>query len=157
LGFVEGDVGDFLLGSGQVDGGLGGCAVAPGDSGVEVADEVLGETGGEGFAVELGREGRGEVLIHHEGDEKGVARGPGGRLAVEEAELEGKVGLLESDGGIDPRGVALEGVELVGWEGGDGAVSGGTELEGSLETVVSEERRAKDLGEGAGGVAAEGV
>jgi hypothetical protein len=51
LGFVEGDVGDVGLGSGEVDGGLGGRVVAPGAYGVEVGYEVEGETGGEGFAV----------------------------------------------------------------------------------------------------------
>jgi len=131
--------------------------VTPGDGWVEVADQVLRETGGQGFAVELYGEGVGEVLRHHEGDEEGVARSPGGRLIVEEMEFQGEMGLLERDGGVDTGGVALEGVELVGWEGGDGAVGGGAELEGSLEAVVGEERWAEDLGEGAGGVAAEGV
>lgn len=78
-------------------------------------------------------------------------------MVTEETELEGEMGLLEGDGGVDSGGVALEGVELVGWEDGGGAVGGGTELEGSLEAVVGEERWAKDLGEGAGGVATEGV
>ncbi len=40
LGFVEGDVGDVLLGGGEVDEGLGGWVVAPGADGVEVGDEV---------------------------------------------------------------------------------------------------------------------
>src|SRR5258708_7566643 len=49
LGFVGGDVGDVFLGGGGVDDGLGGGVIAPGEYGVEVGDEVLGETGGEGF------------------------------------------------------------------------------------------------------------
>jgi hypothetical protein len=157
LGFVEGDVGDVLLGSGEVDGGLGGRVVAPGDCWVEIADEVLRETVGEGFATELGGEGVGEVLEHDKADEEGIAWGPGGWLVVEKAELEGEMGLLEGDRGVDSGGVALECVELVGWEGSYGAVGGGTELEGSLEAVMGEEGWAEDLGEGAGGVAAEGV
>jgi hypothetical protein len=80
-----------------------------------------------------------------------------GGLVAEEAEFEREMGLLDSDGGVDSGGVALEGVELVGWECGDGAVGGGAELEGSLEAVVGEKRCAEDLGEGARGVAAEGV
>jgi hypothetical protein len=78
-------------------------------------------------------------------------------LVVEEAEFEREMGLLEGDGGVDSGGVALEGVELVGREGGSGPVGGGAELEGSLKAIVGEEGWAKDLGEGAGGVAAEGV
>jgi hypothetical protein len=54
LGFVEGDVGDVFLRCCEVYGGLVGWVIAPGDYGVEVGDERLGETGGEGFAAELG-------------------------------------------------------------------------------------------------------
>jgi hypothetical protein len=156
LGFVEGDVGDVFLRGGEVYGGLGGWVIAPGDYGVEVGDEVL-ETGGKGFAAEFRGEAGGEVLKHDEGDEEAVARGPGGGLVAEEAELEGEMGALEVDGGIDAGGVALEEVELVGGESGDGAVGGGSEEEGALEAVVGEEAGAEDLGEGTGGVAAEGV
>ena len=94
--------------------------------------------------------------IHDEGDEEGVARGPGGGVVVEEAEFEGEVGALGGDGGVDAAGVEFEPVELVGREDGDGAVGGGAELEGALGAVVGEERGAEELGEGAGGVAAEG-
>jgi hypothetical protein len=68
LGFVEGDVGDLFLRCGEIDGGLGRRVIAPGDYGVEVSDEVLGETGGEGFAAEFGGEAGGEVLEHDEAD-----------------------------------------------------------------------------------------
>ena len=78
-------------------------------------------------------------------------------MIVEEAKLEREVGALEVDGGVDAGGVALEEVELVGREGEEGAVGGGADLEGALEAVVGEERGAEDFGEGAGGVAAEGV
>jgi hypothetical protein len=132
LGFVEGDVGDVFLRGGEVDGGLGGWVVAPGDYGVEVGNEVLGEARGEGFAAELGGEAGGEVLKHDEADEEAVARGPGGGLIAEEAELERKVGALEIDGGVDAGGVTLEEMELVGGEGGDGAVGGGSDEEGAL-------------------------
>ena len=82
--------------------------VAPGDYGVEVGDEVLGEARGEGFAAEFGGEAGGEVLKHDETDEEAVARGPGGGLIAEEAELEREVGALDVDGGVDSGGVALE-------------------------------------------------
>jgi hypothetical protein len=157
LGFVEGDVRDVFLRGGEVDGGLGGWVIAPGDYGVEVGDEGLGETGGECFAAELGGKAGGEVLKHDEGDEEAVARSPGGWLIAEEAELEGEVGALDCDGGVDAGGVALEEVELIGGEGGDGAVGGGSNEEGALEAVVGEEAGAEDFGEGAGGVAAERV
>ena len=77
LGFVEGDVGDVLLGGGEVDEGLGGRVVAPGAYGVEVGERCGREAGGEGFAVEFCGEAGGEVLEHDEGDEDGVAWGPG--------------------------------------------------------------------------------
>jgi hypothetical protein len=157
LGFVEGDVGDVFLRGGEVDAGLAGWVVAPGDYGVEVVDEVLGETCAEGFAAEFGGEAGGEVLKHDEANEEAVARGPGGGLITEEAEFEREVGALEVDGGVDAGGVALEEVELIGGEGDEGAVGGGSDEEGALEAVVSEEAGAEDLGEGAGGVAAEGV
>lgn len=157
LGFVEWNVGDFLLWGGEVDDGLFGRMIAPGDFGIEVADEILREACGEGFAVELRGEGVGEVLEHYETDEKGVARGPGGGLVMEEAEFEWEVGLLDGDGGVDTGSVAFESVELLGREGEDGSVSGGAELQGALETIVGEEGWAEDLGECAGGVAAEGV
>ena len=48
-------------------------------------------------------------------------------------------------------------MELVGGEDGDGAVGGGADLQGALEAVVLDEGGAEDLGELAGGVAAEGV
>lgn len=131
--------------------------VAPGDGGIEIGDEVLGKASGEGFAIELGREAGGEVLKHDEAGEDGVAGCPGSGLVAEEAELEGEMSALEVDGCVDSGGVSLEEMELAGWEGGDGAVCGGAELEGSLETVVGEETGAEDFGECAGGVAAEGV
>jgi hypothetical protein len=157
LGFVEGDVGDVFLRGGEVDGGLSGRVVAPGDYGVEVGDEVLGKTRGEGFATEFGGEAGGEVLKHDEADEEAIARGPGGGLIAEEAELEREVRALEVDGGVDAGGVALEEMELIGGKGGKGAVGGGSDEERALEAVVGEEAGAEDLGEGAGGVAAEGV
>jgi hypothetical protein len=157
LGFVEGDVGDVFLRGGEVDGGLGGWVVAPGGYRVEVGDEGLGETRGEGFAAELGEEAGGEVLKHDQADEETVAGGPGGGLIAEEAELEREVGALDFDGGVDAGGVAFEEVELIGGESGEGSVGGGSDEEGALEAVVREEAGAEDLGEGAGGVAAEGV
>jgi len=157
LGFVEGDVGDVFLRGCEVYRRLSGRVIAPGDYGVEVVDEVLGETCGEGFAAEFGGEARGEVLKHDEADEEAVAGRPGGGLIAEEAELEREVRALEVDGGVDAGGVALEEVELISRKGGEGAVGGGADEEGALEAVVSEEAGAEDLGEGAGGVAAEGV
>ena len=76
LGLVEGDVRDIFLRGGEIDDGLGRRVVTPGDDRVEVADEVLGQAGGEGFAVELGGEAGSEVLEHDEADEEGVARRP---------------------------------------------------------------------------------
>jgi hypothetical protein len=146
-----------LLGGGEVDGKLGGWVVAPGNGGVEIADEVLGEARCESFAAELDGEGVGEVLVHDKGDEEGVAWGPGGRLVAKETELEWEMGLLDTDGGVDSGGVTLKGVELIGWQCGDGAVGGGAKLKGSLDAVMGEKRWAENLGEGAGGVAAEGV
>jgi len=46
-----GCLGCLFCGGGEVDGGLSGRVIAPGDYGVEVVDEVLGETRGEGFAA----------------------------------------------------------------------------------------------------------
>jgi hypothetical protein len=157
LRFVEGDVGNVFLRGGEVDGGLGGRVITPGDYGVEVGDEGLGETGGEGFAAELRGEAGGEVLKHDEADKEAVARGPGGGLIAEEAELEREVCALDVHGGVDAGGIAFEEVELIGGEGGDGAVGGGSDKEGALEAVVSEEAGTKDLGEGTRGVAAKGV
>jgi hypothetical protein len=122
-----------------------------------VVDEVLGEARGEGLAAEFGRKAGGEVLKHDEADEEAVAWSPGGGLIAEETELERKVGALEVHRGVDAGGVALEEMELIGGESGDGAVGGGSDEEGALEAVVSEEAGAEDFGEGAGGVAAEGV
>ena len=64
---------------------------------------------------------------------------------------------MGGDVGVDAAGVGLELVELVGGKGGDGAVGGGAELEDALLAVVVDEGGAEDLGEGAGGVAAESV
>src|SRR5882757_1506649 len=101
--------------------------VAPGDYGVEVVDEVLGEARGEGLAAELGRKAGGEVLKHDEADEEAVAWSPGGGLIAEETELEREVSALEVHGGVDAGGVALEEMELIGGESGDGAVGGGSD------------------------------
>lgn len=136
---------------------MGGRVVSPGAYGVEVGDEVGGEFGGEGFAVEFLREGVGEVLEHGEAYEHAVAGGPGGGLVAEDAELKREVGALGFDGGVDAAGVELELAELVGGEGGDGAVGGGADLQGALGAVVGDEGGAEDLGEVAGGVAAKGV
>jgi hypothetical protein len=157
LGFVERDVGDVLLGGGEVDDGLGGRMVTPRAYGVEVGDEVEGETGGESFAVELLGEAVGEVLKHGERDEDGVAGGPEIGLVAEDAELQGEMRALTFDGGVDAGGVEGEPVELVGRQDGDGAVGGGADLESALGAVVGEESRAEDFGEGAGGMAAEGL
>ena len=54
LGFVEGDVGDVFLRGGEIDCRLSGWVITPGDYGVEVGEEGLRETRGEGFAAELG-------------------------------------------------------------------------------------------------------
>jgi hypothetical protein len=145
------------LRGGEIDDGLGGWVIAPGDGGVEIADEVWGKFGSEGFAVELGREAGGEVLKHDEADEEGVTRCPRGGLVAEEAELEWEMSALEVDGGVNAVGVLFEEMELVRRKGGEGAVGSDAELEGTLEAVVGEEAGAKNLGESAGCVAAEGV
>ena len=155
LGFVEGDVGDVGLRGGEIYLELSWGVVAPGAGGVEVGDELGREFGGDGFAAELGGEGVGEVLKEGEADEDGVAGRPVGGLVAEEAELEGEVIALESDGGVDAAGVEIEPVHLVGGEGGDGVLGGGAEEEGALGAVVAEHGVAEDFGEGTGGVAAE--
>jgi hypothetical protein len=76
---------------------------------------------------------------------------------VEEAEFEGEVVELGGDGSVDAAGVEVELVELVGGQDGDGAVCGGAELEGALGAVVEDHAGAEEFGEGAGGVAAEGL
>ena len=131
--------------------------VTPGDGGIEIADEVCGESRGESFARELGGEAGREVLKHDKADEESVAGGPRGWLIAEQTEFEGQVRVLEGDGGVDAGGVALELVELLGWECGEGAIGGVADLKGSLETIVRQKRWAEDLGEVAGGVAAERI
>jgi hypothetical protein len=157
LGFVERDVGNVFLRGSEIDAGLGRRMVAPGDGGVEIADEVRRKFCGEGFAVEFGGETGGEVLEHDEADEERVARRPGGGLVAEEAELEREVGALKVDGGVDAGGVLLEKMKLVGRQGSEGAVGGDAKLEGALEAIVDQEAGAKDLGESAGGVTTESV
>jgi hypothetical protein len=61
------------------------------------------------------------------------------------------------DVGVDAAGVGFELVELVGREGGDGAVGGAAELEIALKAVVFDEGGAEDFCELASAVAAEGV
>ena len=78
LRLIQGDVFDGGAGDREVGLGGGGGVVAPGAYGVEVGDEGGGELGGEGFAGELDGVAVGEVLEHGEGDEEGVAGGPGG-------------------------------------------------------------------------------
>lgn len=142
---------------GEVDDGLGGWVIAPGADGIEIGEEIGREADCDGLAGEFCREAVGEVLEHDESDEDGVARGPRGGGVAENAELEGEVGALEGDGGVDATGVELDVVELLGGEGGDGAVGGGAELEDALDPVVLKEFVAEDFGEFAGGVAAEEV
>jgi hypothetical protein len=157
LGFVEGDVGDVLLRRGEVDDGFGGWVVAPSDGGVEIADQVCGEYGGEGFAVEFSGEAGGEVLEHDEADEEGVAGCPGSGLVMEEAELKREVGSLEVDRSVDAGRVSLEEMKLVRWDGRDSAVSGEAKLKGALKAVVDEQTRAENFGESASAVAAESI
>ncbi len=139
MGFVEGDVGDVVLGGGEVDRGLGGGMVAPGAYGVEVIEEDGVEAGGEELTAELLREAGGEVLIHDERHEEGVARGPGGGVVVEDAKFEGEMLPLDGDGGVDAAGVDVEPVVLVGRKDGEGSVGGGGEAEGALRAVVGDE------------------
>src|SRR6202041_1281884 len=127
------------------------------DLGVEIADEVCGEHGGEGFAVEFSGEAGGEVLEHDEADEEGVARGPGGGLVMEEAKLKREVGSLEVDGGVDAGGVSLEEMKLVGGAGRDSAVRSDAKLQGALQAVVDEQTRAENFGKSASGVATESI
>ena len=157
LRFVEGDVGDIFLGSGEVDEWLRGWVIAPGAYRVEVGEERGREAGGEGFAAEFLREAGGEVLKHDEGDEDGVAWSPGGGIVVEETELEWEMGTLEVHGGVYAAGVEVEVVELGRIENCNGSLCGSTELKGSLGAVVSEELGAEEFGEGSEGVAAEGL
>ena len=60
-----------------------------------------GRLGGEGFAVEF----CGKLVVRSWNRTRptsdGVARSPGGGLVAEEAELEGEMGALGVDGGVD--------------------------------------------------------
>lgn len=131
--------------------------VAPGADGVEVSEKFGGKLCGEGFPVELLREGIGEVLKHGEADEDGVAGRPRCGLVAEDAELDGEMRTLGGDGGVDASGVELEPVQLIWRKSGDGAVGGGANLEDALSAVVGEEAVAEDLSQFTGGVAAEDV
>ncbi len=135
--------------------------IAPGADGVEVGGELClqlgGKLRGEGRTRDFGWVGVGEVLEHGEGDEEGVAWGPGSGLVAQDAELDGEVVGLLRDGGVDADGEALEHVLLIGWKDGDGVIGGGADLQGALEAVVREERGTEDFGEFAGGVAAEQI
>lgn len=165
MGVVEGDLREGFQGGGEIGGGFRGWMVAPGTYGVEIGEEIGallgcgrgGKAGGEGFAVELLREGVGEVFEEDEGDEDGVARGPRLGVVGEHMELEREVVVLGGDGGVDAGGVAFEVVELVGGELSEDTVGGRAEGEGALEAIVGDEAGAEDLGELAGGMAAEGV
>ena len=157
MGFVEGDVGEFDVGVGEIGLGLAGWVVAPGAYGVEVGLKLRREVSGDGFVGELVGEVVGEVLEHDEVDEDGVTRGPGGGSELEDAEFDGEVVALGGDGGVDSLGVELQRVELIGWEGGEGVFGGGAELEGALGAVVRDHGGTEDLGQFSGGVAAEGL
>jgi hypothetical protein len=157
LGLVEGNVGNVFLGGCEVDGGLGGCMVTPGAYGIEICNEFRRELGGEGFAVQLLREAGGEVLEENDADGDCVAGCPGSGLVTEEAELDREVCPLGFHGGVDAASVEFEPAHLVGWEDGDGAVNGGSDLEGALQTVVGDHAGAENFGHIAGDVAAKGV
>ena len=157
MGAVEGDLFYFGFDGGEVGLGLGGWYVAPGAYGVEVGEEIGGEVGGEGFATELDGEAGGEILIHGERDEQGVASGPRCGLVMEEVELYGEVVGVLGDEGVDAVGVGVELVPLVGGECGGGVVGCGADLESALEAVVIDEVGAEDFGEFAGGVAADEI
>src|ERR1700727_462465 len=101
LGFVQRDVGNVFLRGREVDDGLGWWVVAPGACGVKVGDEFGRELCGEGFTVELLREGSGEVLEEDEADENGVVGRPWSGLIAEETELEGEMCSLGFHGGVD--------------------------------------------------------
>lgn len=162
---VEGDLLDLVDRGGEVGGALVGRVVAPGADGVEVDEKLLArvggkrgiETSGEGFAVELGGEGVGEVLEHGEADQEGVARGPGRGGVVQKAKFDGQVIALRTNRCVDTAGVGLELVDLVGRQCMEGAIGGVTNTEGALEAVVLEVGRAEDFGELAGRVAADAV
>jgi len=64
---------------------------------------------------------------------------------------------LRRDGVIDPLGVALEPVQLVGRERGNGAVGSGANLEDALGAVMGNEAGAEDFGQFSGGVATENI
>ena len=154
---VEGNVGNVFLGGCEVDGGLGGCMVTPGAYGIEICNEFGRELGGEGFAVQLLRKAGSEVLEENDADRDCVTGCPGSGLVAEEAELDGEVRTLGFHGGVDAAGVEFEPAHLLGREDRDGAVDGGPDLEGALQTVVWDHAGAEDLGHVAGDVAAKGV
>ena len=131
--------------------------VAPRAYRVEVGEQFGRQLRGEGFAVELLREGVGEVLEHGETDEQGVTGRPRCGLVAEDTELDGEMRALRGDGGVDAFGIELQPAELVGREGGDGAVGGGANLQDALGAIVGNEARPEDLGQISGGVAAEDV
>ena len=149
MGLVEGNVRDIFLRGGEIDNGLGGWVVAPGDGGIEIADEMCGKFCSEGFAIEFGGKAGGEVLEHDETDEKRVARRPGGGLIAEEAELEWEMGALKVDGGVDTSGVSFEEMKLVGRQRCEGAIGGDAELKGALEAIMDGKTGAENFGEGA--------
>jgi hypothetical protein len=131
--------------------------IAPGSYGIEIAEKLCRQMGGDGLAAELGGEAIGQVLVHDEANEEGVARSPLGGVVAEGLKLEREMVTLQGDGGVDSAGVDLEIVKLIFGDGRYGAVGGGAQLERSLDAVVLEKRRPEDLGELASGVAAEHV
>jgi len=64
---------------------------------------------------------------------------------------------LRGDGGVNATGVDLNVVELIGREGGDGAVGSGTKLQCALYAVMLKKTVSEDLGEFSGSMAAQDV
>jgi hypothetical protein len=131
--------------------------VVPGAYGVKVSHQERWQASGEDLAAELGGIAGGKVLKHDDGNEDAVARGPGRRRGIENAELQRQVSALSGDGGVDASGVELQVVKLVRRENGNGTVGGGAELEGALGSVMEQGGGAEELGESAGPVAAQGL
>ena len=104
-----------------------------------------GRGGGEASRPSFGRS-RWSDPGTYDSNEDGVAGGPGVGVVASRWNSRGRCGRCDGDGGVDSAGVDFQPVLLVGRQGGDCAVGGGTNLECALQAVMVQHVTAKNGG-----------
>jgi len=119
--------------------------IAPRVDRVEITNKMRRKKCSQRLAIQLRRKAVGQVLKHHQANEKRVPRSPRRRLVAQQAKLKRQMSSLRRNGCVDAGSIALKQMQFIGRKSSESTVRGSSNLQRALGAVVRNQRRSENL------------